>query len=120
VLFANAPTDFWGIVVPGWIGAIGGLVGAVVAVVSLLIAMRSREAAAAAQAAEAQTRGVVADTIAELDRANDEQLDASRAASTGLRATDQEEITLERHARQAARYDALLRRLRPLDKKGPS
>jgi len=120
VLFANAPTDFWGIAVPGWIGAIGGLMGAAVAVVSLIIAMRSREAAAAARAAEAQTRAVVVDTIAELARANDEQLDASLAAAPRLRATDDAQALRERHARQAARYDALLGRLRPLDKEGPS
>ena len=69
----DAPTDFWGIVVPGWIGAIGGLVGATVAVVSLLIAMRSNEKATAARAAEAEMRAVVIDTIAELQRENAEQ-----------------------------------------------
>ena len=69
----DAPTDFWGIVVPGWIGAVGGLVGATVAVVSLLIAMRSNEKASAAREAEAATRAVVVDTIAELQRENAEE-----------------------------------------------
>jgi hypothetical protein len=102
VIFADAPTDFWGIVIPGWIGAIGGLVGGVVAVVSLLIAVRSNEKASAARAAEAETRSVVLDTIAELQREN------ADAAAPGIRTTDLDRIRRER----AERYDALLRRLR--------
>ena len=113
-MFANEPTDFWGIVVPGWIGAVGGLVGAAVAVVSLLIAMRSNAAAAAARDAEAQTRAVVADTITEIQRANAEQLNEWPAAddsATGLRPTSGHADELRaRRAEQSARYDALLRR----------
>ncbi len=82
MIFADAPTDFWGIVVPGWIGAIGGLVGGVVAVVSLLIAVRSNEKASAARAAEAETRAVVVDTIAELQREN---ADAARSRGSARR-----------------------------------
>jgi orotidine-5'-phosphate decarboxylase len=101
VIFADAPTDFWGIVVPGWIGAIGGLVGGIVAVVSLLIAVRSNEKASAARAAEAETRSVVVDTIAELQREN------ADAGAPAIRTTDVDRIRRER----AERYDALLRRL---------
>ena len=111
MLFANAPTDLWGIVVPGWIGAIGGLIGGLVAVVSLLIAVRSNEKASAARAAEAETRAVVVDTITELARENAEQL----AADEGLEGIRPALETLTRYEQRAERYDSLLRRLRPRD-----
>ena len=105
----DAPTDFWGIVVPGWIGAVGGLIGGVVAVVSLLIAVRSNEKASAARAAEAETRSVVVETIAELQRENAEQLAVIETRS-GVRPTP--DADREHFEQRAERYDALLRRLR--------
>lgn len=36
------PTDFWGIVVPGYIGAIGGLISAVIGAVALIQSLRAR------------------------------------------------------------------------------
>lgn len=107
MIFADAPTDLWGIVVPGWIGAIGGLVGGVVAVVSLLIAVRSNEKASAASAAEAETRSVVVDTIAELQRENEQSFEEGIAP--GVRSTDADDI---HRVQRAERYEALLRRLR--------
>ena len=104
MIFADAPTDFWGIVVPGWIGAVGGLVGGLVAVVSLLIAVRSNEKANVAQAAEAETRAVVGDTITELQREAAEQFE--EGVSPGIRPAEVD------RAERAQRYDALLRRLR--------
>lgn len=111
MIFADAHTDFWGIVVPGWIGAVGGLIGGLVAVVSLLIAVRSNEKASAARAAEAETRAVVVDTITELARENAEQL-APDDALEGIRPAEQIRV---RDRQRAERYDALLRRLRPRD-----
>ena len=108
MILTDAPTDFWGIVVPGWIGAVGGLIGGVVAVVSLLIAVRSNEKASAARAAEAETRSVVVDTIAELQRDNAEQLATSETRS-GVRRMD--DASPERLEQRAQRYDSLLRRL---------
>jgi hypothetical protein len=111
----NPPTDFWGIVVPGWIGAMSGFIGGVVAVVSLLIAVRSKQTADAARAAGSRTRSVVADTISELQQTDDDDLQtwlASRAQTQGLAAPVPEEQDVRaRHARRSARYDALLRRL---------
>ncbi len=118
MLLVAEPTDFWGIVIPGWIGAIGGLIGGVVAVVSLLIAIRSNEKASAARAAEAVTRSVVIDTIAELRRSDAEQLTASLAvggAHASVRPSDREEAVRARHAEREQRYEALLRRLQPRD-----
>jgi hypothetical protein len=109
VILTDAPTDFWGIVVPGWIGAVGGLIGGVVAVVSLLIAVRSNEKASAARAAEAETRSVVVDTIAELQRENAEQL---AVAETGPGVRPVEGVDRARFEQRAERYDGLLRRLR--------
>jgi hypothetical protein len=111
----NPPTDFWGIVVPGWIGAMSGFIGGVVAVVSLLIAVRSKQTADAARAAGSRTRSVVADTISELQQTDDDDLQtwlAGRAQTQGLAAPVPEEQDVRaRHARRSARYDALLRRL---------
>lgn len=112
----NPPTDFWGIVVPGWIGALSGLVGGVVAVVSLIIAVRSKETADAAKAAGSRTRSVVADTISELQQTDDDDLQSwlanRRAQTQGIAAPVPEEQDVRaRHARRTARYDALLRRL---------
>ena len=109
MILTDAPTDFWGIVVPGWIGAVGGLIGGVVAVVSLLIAVRSNEKASAARAAEAETRSVVVDTIGELQRENAERLAAMESLPGVLPAADAEH---EHFEQRAERYDALLRRLR--------
>ena len=111
MIFADAQTDFWGIVVPGWIGAVGGLIGGLVAVVSLLIAVRSNEKASAARAAEAETRAVLVDTIAELARENAEQL----AADEGLEGIRPALEAPTRYEQRAERYDSLLRRLRPRD-----
>jgi hypothetical protein len=116
MMYLAEPTDFWGIVVPGWIGAFSGLVGGVVAVVSLLIAIRSNEKAGAARAAEAQTRSVVVDTIAELQRANADQLSqwlAAHEAQPGILATDRQVDDIRsRHVERGERYAALLERLR--------
>lgn len=116
MMFLAEPTDFWGIVVPGWIGALSGLIGGAVAVVSLLIAIRSNEKAAAARAAEAQTRSVVVDTISELQRANADQLTewlAEHQGQAGIRATDDDvEGIRARHAERGERYQSLLARLR--------
>lgn len=112
------PTDFWGIVVPSWIGALSGLVGGAVAVVSLLIAIRSKETADAARAAGSQTRSVVADTITELKQGNDDELRTwlanHDAAVQGVAAqASREDDVRARHAGRAARYESLLRRLEP-------
>ncbi|MCU1413871.1 MAG: hypothetical protein JWN80_1211 [Microbacteriaceae bacterium] len=37
-----APTDFWGIVIPGWIGAVGGAVGAFIGVAAFILSLRNR------------------------------------------------------------------------------
>ena len=65
-------TDFWGVVVPNWIGALGGFAATALAIVSLVLAQRSRAEARAARAtaeqagaAESVTREVVAGVIAE-------------------------------------------------------
>jgi hypothetical protein len=119
MMFLAEPTDFWGIVVPGWIGAISGLIGGVVAVVSLLIAIRSNEKADAARAAGSRTRSVVADTIAALQQGNDDELrawDAGDAGQQGVRTPSSEADDVRaRHARRSAVYDALLARLRAED-----
>lgn len=48
--------DFWGVVVPNYIGAVGGLAATVLAIVSLVLANRARKA-------DAQTRSAVSSVL---------------------------------------------------------
>ena len=43
-------TDFWGVVVPSWIGAVGGLVSAIVGAVALISSIRNRRGLATLRA----------------------------------------------------------------------
>lgn len=79
-------TDLWGIVIPGWIGAVSGLVGSAVALASLLIArasdQRAKEAttqAARAVESEQRTRSAMADAVRTL--AADPALDPQHQAA---------------------------------------
>jgi hypothetical protein len=62
--------QLWGIVIPGWIGAVSGLVGSAVALASLLIArasdQRAKDATTRAERAENSeraTRSALAETV---------------------------------------------------------
>ena len=102
--------QLWGIVIPGWIGAVAGLVGSGVALASLLIARasdkRAQDAAARAERAEAServTRGAMADAVRAL--ADDPAL----SADAGHPAAADPELA------RAQRRQALLRVLARLE-----
>ena len=107
--------QLWGIVIPGWIGALSGLVGSAVALASLLIArasdQRAHEATARAGRAEVSeraTRGAVAEAVRTL--AADPALDPDAAH----RAFAEPELA------RAQRREALQRVLARLEDPGPA
>jgi Flp pilus assembly protein TadG len=86
-------TNLWGIVIPGWIGALSGLVGSSVALASLLIARasdtRAHEAttrAARAEESERTTRSAMADAVRTL------AADPALSADPGIRAAADPEL----------------------------
>jgi hypothetical protein len=106
-------TDLWGIVIPGWIGAVSGLVGSAVALASLLIArasdQRAHEAttrATRAEESERTTRGALADAVRVLvaDPALDEDV-TQRTEVSGASARADRKASLQQVLARLERLD---------------